>query len=800
MQRDGGRLLLAKRVCRLRIIATAVALSCFIAVVLAPAVALAVNPAVNFPDSGLDAVVRGAIGMPTGQIYASNLTTLTSLDAQSHGIANLDGLEYATNLEYLDLFDNNITSITPLGGLTQLTSLKLRANNITSITAVGGLTNLESLELGAGMYADTNNNLTDITPLSGLTNLTNLWLDRNNITDITPLSGLSNLTDLSLGANDITDITPLSGLSNLTGLYLEYNHISDISPVSALTNLTNLELDHNSISDIAPVSGLANLTDLVLNSNNVTTVTPVSGLTNLSNLDLGNNNIVDITPVSGLANLGYLALGFNHISDITPVSGLANLNNALELQSNNITTITAVSGLVNLKRIELGSNHVASIAAVSGLANLEDLCIGFNNISDISPIAGMTTLTRIEINDNDLTTITVLSGLPNLDELHVSRNWLDLSPGSPAMNTLDTIRGWVAALDYLPQNTLVHAGSDVTVTVPVGMTEPGATQSASASATFSDVTTPGGLSIAQGMDGLPGMTPSGQVHVGNSYYDVQFTGSFNGTLTITMPYDPRIPPSQAAVMKVGHWNGSSWDDVTVSVDTTGHTVTFALTSLSPVALFGPSTADTSTAVAVKFATIGTSRTVGYNAATKIFGRVLDASSTPIADQSTKPVSLERSADGVHWTSSGSVATLASGWWMFSVNTVANTYFRVRFAGDPYNGASASQTLLVRTQVSLAKPALKKYRVKRGVKVSVWSYLKPRFAKGSKSVAIYGYHLEGKRWVKRLSASATNSNYSTYTKATVSVKFSRKGKWRVYAYHSDANHAATTSGYASVTVK
>jgi hypothetical protein len=82
---------------RLRAIVLAAAFACFLAVALMPVVASATDPAVNFPDHALDTAVRTAIGKPTGQIYASNLSTLTVLSAESKGIVHLDGLQYATN-------------------------------------------------------------------------------------------------------------------------------------------------------------------------------------------------------------------------------------------------------------------------------------------------------------------------------------------------------------------------------------------------------------------------------------------------------------------------------------------------------------------------------------------------------------------------------------------------------------------------------------------------------------------------------------------------------------------------------
>ena len=44
---------------------------------------------VNFPDPGLEAAIRSAIGKPTGDIHDTDLIGLTSLDADNRGIVNL---------------------------------------------------------------------------------------------------------------------------------------------------------------------------------------------------------------------------------------------------------------------------------------------------------------------------------------------------------------------------------------------------------------------------------------------------------------------------------------------------------------------------------------------------------------------------------------------------------------------------------------------------------------------------------------------------------------------------------------
>ena len=85
----------------------------------------------------------------------------TELDAVV-GIADITGLEYATNLTRLNLFFNvntNLSDISAVSGLTNLTDLNLGSNNISNISAVSGLTNLTNLNLSG-------NNISNISAVS----------------------------------------------------------------------------------------------------------------------------------------------------------------------------------------------------------------------------------------------------------------------------------------------------------------------------------------------------------------------------------------------------------------------------------------------------------------------------------------------------------------------------------------------------------------------------------------------------------------------------------------------------------
>jgi len=207
---------------------------------------------VDFPDANLEAVIRKAIGKPTGPIYDSDLEGLTSLSAIYKDIADLTGLEHCINLTWLDLRNNRISDISAVAGLTSLTYLNLDYNSISDISHLANLTNLKWLYLSRNM-------ISDISPLSNLTGLLFLYIHTNQISVLPPLPNLTSLTRLIIFSNQIDDISHVADLTKLTWLYVQNNDISDISSLTGLTRLIRVQLSHNSISDIEPLVDNAGL-------------------------------------------------------------------------------------------------------------------------------------------------------------------------------------------------------------------------------------------------------------------------------------------------------------------------------------------------------------------------------------------------------------------------------------------------------------------------------------------------------------------------------------------------------------
>ena len=231
--------------------------------VLAGAAAAGPSDPVHFADANLEAAVVAKLAElgVYPPLTEADMLALTTLSANSLGITDLTGLEYATNLQYLSLYYNQLTDVSPLAALTSLQELKLSHNQLTDVSPLAGLTSLRELNLG-------DNQLTDVSPLAGMTSLQHVDLAYNQLTDVSGLAGLTSLETLYLQVNQLTDILPLAGMTSLQWLDLYSNDtITDVSSLAGMTSLVWLGLAENQLTDISPLAGLTNLEYLGLTRN-----------------------------------------------------------------------------------------------------------------------------------------------------------------------------------------------------------------------------------------------------------------------------------------------------------------------------------------------------------------------------------------------------------------------------------------------------------------------------------------------------------------------------------------------------
>ena len=439
---------------------------------------------VNIPDTNLRNAIEQVLGKAQGAtITAAEMETLVALHATNKNIANLTGLELATNLKELRLIDNNITNVSPLAGLTKLTQLWLDENSISDISALAGLTNLKDLKLS-------NNSISDLWSLvanTGLRNGDKVNVKENPLSDISikthiptlqsrgvtvefdqivvppqtvdiPDRNLRNAIEQVLGKaqgatitvpdmetldvldatnKNITNLTGLEYAINLTELVLQNNSIADLSPLLANTGLRNgdkLNLKANPLSDLSIKTIIP-----ILQSRGVTvefdqgavqpnTVNiPDRNLRSAVEQLLGKAQGATIT-VAEMETLDVLSAINKNITNLTGLEAATQLT-ILDLRDNPLSDISPLAGLTNLTVLRLARNNITDISPVVRLTKLTVLNLRDNSVSDISPIAGLTNVTVLRIDINSISNISPLSRLTKLTQLYLGQNSIsDLSP------------------------------------------------------------------------------------------------------------------------------------------------------------------------------------------------------------------------------------------------------------------------------------------------------------------------------------------------------------------------------------
>lgn len=139
------------------------------------------NPVVTFPDTALDFAIRDLLSKYEGDLFLSDVDTITELFAWGTEISDLTGLSNLTSLRLLNLETNQISIIDELASLVKLRQLFLRQNLIQDITALTGLDQLSQVGLDSNL-------ITDISPLvanNAMDSTSIVWLMDNPILDTT---------------------------------------------------------------------------------------------------------------------------------------------------------------------------------------------------------------------------------------------------------------------------------------------------------------------------------------------------------------------------------------------------------------------------------------------------------------------------------------------------------------------------------------------------------------------------------------------------------------------------------------
>ncbi len=167
------------------------------------------NREVEIPNERLRVAVERELRKESGAIITvADMLSLTELSAESMGISDLTGLEFATGLVSLYFANNEVEDLSPLSGLFGLKTLHLKNNKIIDLSPLSGLIELDWLFLS-------NNKIANLLPLKDMSGLKGLTLSNNEIADITPL-----LENLDLGEGDFVDLRHNQFKDNLAKVHI----------------------------------------------------------------------------------------------------------------------------------------------------------------------------------------------------------------------------------------------------------------------------------------------------------------------------------------------------------------------------------------------------------------------------------------------------------------------------------------------------------------------------------------------------------------------------------------------------
>lgn len=444
---------------------------------------------VTIPDSGLYTIIKEYLNIFHGQsittepITKGQMEMLKSLKRGSvHSsdvvIANLEGIQYATNLEELNLSGSDTS------------------DTFTSLPT--GFSNLKKLK-NVNFY---NGALNDIDELKNHPALQYFSADQNDLDSLEGLTGCKELLGVSVNGYDNSDYKQNGGIQNFKGLeqsekleklsfekfiedrgatrvpagspepsYVGYG-LQTLEGLNCATSLKTLSLKGH--PGLKTLDGLENYTSLetlkVIGAINytgrnhdyanpgglfdfefdptvhtptyrtrglqgTTALNALKNCTSLTEVNFYGNAIEDISSLAGKSSLTSLTISNNLVNDLTPLSSAVNLERLLAL-GNLINTLKGLENSDKLTEVDVSGQNGGAKTMGVGTSTYYYLHGLLKDISDLNS----TSLVTFNCGDNRLESLSSLKNASNLKYLAAGYNKLsDIKGHLEGCSSLETV-------------------------------------------------------------------------------------------------------------------------------------------------------------------------------------------------------------------------------------------------------------------------------------------------------------------------------------------------------------------------
>ncbi|MDM8533206.1 hypothetical protein QUF55_00760 [Clostridiaceae bacterium HSG29] len=210
---------------------------------------------VYIKDSALEQLIRETINKETGDITISDMQEIyrININYEDYPVYELDGLEYASNLENFSYRYGKLKDINCIANNEKMNYFSMSYSTIEDTNIIDFKTPmLESVSF-------IESNVSDFNFLAGVSSINKLTIMRTSLNSIDFLENMNDLETVNLANNKIDNIFALENKKSLSELNLQGNLISDITPLASCNNLKILTLSYNVFEDIGPLFEIDNL-------------------------------------------------------------------------------------------------------------------------------------------------------------------------------------------------------------------------------------------------------------------------------------------------------------------------------------------------------------------------------------------------------------------------------------------------------------------------------------------------------------------------------------------------------------
>lgn len=387
---------------------------------------------VEIADDELRTIIMETLNISNkNEITDEKMSEIVELNLTNSIVANLSGIEAATNLEILLARSVDVADLSPLSELSKLKEIDLRDANMDSekdLSFLSGLNSLEKIDFQ-------NTAVDDISVLSGKNTLTHINLRQTNVVDISALEGMVQLMFLNLnragGGNGIDNPEITIPMENLYYLSLRNTNVGDEVMAQIFDNKTKMVESNIRNTEITDIEFLVSVFEAGAFTQGLSDT-----FGNKISLDLQDNAITNLCVIEDWVDnfpQGELEWStgsgdFNNCDGEDPVTGdhefiedetlLFIILNTLQMESYEELTEESIKDLTEL---DVTGSEVVSIAGLDMAVNLEKLELRDCDIVDISPLSGLSKLVYLNLRQTLVTDISPLAELTQLEYLNLNR-------------------------------------------------------------------------------------------------------------------------------------------------------------------------------------------------------------------------------------------------------------------------------------------------------------------------------------------------------------------------------------------